>query len=158
MQEGNRKFHSMNGKRRILVIEDEPINQEILNLILQDEYDVVAAADGASALETVRAQYDTLSLILLDLNLPDAHGLDILRRLKDDQQYAMIPVIVMTADKEAEVESLSFGAVDFIPKPYPQPKVILARVLRTIELYEDRDIIRWTERDNLTGLYNRDYF
>ena len=158
MQEGKRKFHSMNGKRRILVIEDEPINQEILNLILQDEYDVVAAADGASALETVRAQYDTLSLILLDLNLPDAHGLDILRRLKDDQQYAMIPVIVMTADKEAEVESLSFGAVDFIPKPYPQPKVILARVLRTIELYEDRDIIRWTERDNLTGLYNRDYF
>lgn len=158
MQEGNLKFNPVNGRRRILVVEDEPINQELLTFILKDVYEVITAADGASALEIVRAQHDTLSLILLDLNLPDLHGLEVLRRLKDDQQYAMLPVIVMTADKEAEVESLSFGAVDFIPKPYPQPKVVLARVLRTIELYEDRDIIRWTERDHLTGLYNRDYF
>ena len=148
----------MNGKRRILLVEDEPINQDILAMILEDTYEVIPALTGAEALETVEAEAETLSLILLDLNLPDMHGLDVLRRLKGDARYARLPVIVMTADKDAEVESLTVGAIDFIPKPYPQPKVIHARVLRTIELSEDRDTIRLTERDHLTGLYNREYF
>ena len=148
----------MNGKRRILLVEDEPINQDILAMILEDTYEVIPALTGAEALETVEAEADTLSLILLDLNLPDMHGLDVLRRLKGDARYARLPVIVMTADTDAEVESLTVGAIDFIPKPYPQPKVIHARVLRTIELSEDRDTIRLTERDHLTGLYNREYF
>ena len=158
MPERNLKFHSSNGKRRILVVEDERINQELLRLILEETYDLVMAGTGAEALAEVREHYDILSLILLDLNLPDMHGLDVLRQLKADGRYSRLPVIVMTADKEAEVESLSLGAIDFIPKPYPQPKVVHARVLRTIERSEDRDIIRWTERDQLTGLYNREYF
>ena len=151
-------FHSSNGKRRILLIEDEVINQELLKLILSDVYEVVVADTGAKAMAEVREHYDILSLILLDLNLPDMHGLDVLRQIKADGRYSRLPVIVMTADREAEVESLSLGAIDFIPKPYPQPKVVLARVLRTIELSEDRDIIRWTERDQLTGLYNKEFF
>ena len=65
---------------------------------------------------------------------------------------------VLTADQQAEVECLNLGAIDFIPKPYPQPDVILARVQRTIELFEDRRIIRSTERDTLTGLYSKEYF
>lgn len=158
MTERELKFHSSNGKRRILVIEDELINQEMLRFILGETYEVVIAGTGEAAFAEVREHYDILSLILLDLNLPDMHGLDVLRRLKADARYTRVPVIVMTADKEAEVESLSLGAIDFIPKPYPQPKVIHARVLRTIELSEDRDTIRWTERDQLTGLYNREYF
>ena len=158
MPDTHLKFHSTNGKRRILVIEDEPVNQELLKFMLAETYEVVLAGTGAEALAAVREQFDTLSLILLDLNLPDMHGLDVLRQLKADTSYARLPVIVMTADREAEVESLTIGAIDFIPKPYPQPRVVLARVLRTIELSEDRDIIRWTERDQLTGLYNREYF
>ena len=152
------RFHSANGKRRILVVEDELINQELLRLILGETYEVIIAGTGTEAVTAVREQYEILSLVLLDLNLPDMHGLEVLRQLKADGRYARLPVIVMTADKEAEVESLSLGAIDFIPKPYPQPKVVLARVLRTIELSEDRDIILWTERDQLTGLYNKEYF
>ena len=158
MPDSHLKFHSANGKRLILVVEDEMINREILGMILGETYEVLFAVDGKEALEKVNAHEDTLSLILLDLNLPDMHGLDVLRQIKADNRLARIPIIVMTSDKEAEVESLTIGAIDFIPKPYPQPKVILARVLRTIELSEDRDIIRWTERDQLTGLYNREYF
>ena len=150
--------HTMNGKRKILLVEDEPINQDILDMILGDTYDLVPALTGAEALAAVEDSAETLSLVLLDLNLPDMHGLDVLRRLKSSVRFAALPVIVMTADKDAEVESLTEGAIDFIPKPYPQPKVIMARVLRTIELSEDRDTIRLTERDQLTGLYNREYF
>ena len=158
MPERHLTFHSSNGKRRVLLVEDERINQEMLSFILSDTYEVVLAGTGAEALEEVREHYDVLSLVLLDLNLPDMHGLDVLRQLKADGRYARLPIIVMTADRDAEVESLSLGAIDFIPKPYPQPKVVLARVLRTIELSEDRDIIRWTERDQLTGLFNKEYF
>ena len=151
-------FHSRNGKRRILIVEDEIINQEMLRCMLEDSYELLFSAAGADALQTVSQNRETLSLILLDLNLPDMHGLDVLRQLKADPQSVRIPVIVMTAEKDAEVESLTIGAIDFIPKPYPQPKVVLARVLRTIELSEDRDIIRSTERDPLTSLYNREFF
>ena len=150
--------HSFAIKRRILVVEDEFVNQEMLRLILADAYDVIIVGTGAEALQEVKKHYDILSLILLDLNLPDMHGLEVLRRLKDDRRYARLPVIVLTADKEAEVESLSIGAIDFIPKPYPQPKVVHARVLRTIELSEGQNIIRETEFDHLTGLYNKEYF
>ena len=158
MPDSHVRFHSATGKRQILIVDDEAINREMLGATLEERYDLIYAATGAEALETVRQNVDSLSLVLLDLLLPDMHGLDILRTLKSDVQLARIPVIVMTSDKEAEVESLTIGAIDFIPKPYPLPKVMLARVRRTIELCEDRDIIRWTERDHLTGLYNREYF
>ncbi len=80
--------------------------------------------------------------MLLDLNLPDMKGIDILRSIKEEGPTALLPVIVMTANQNAEVECLSLGAVDFIPKPYPKQEIVLAQIRRTIELYEDRDIIR----------------
>ena len=158
MQEQQRPFRPSSDRRRILLIEDEFINQEILKLYLEDRYDLVLAGTGAEALSIIHSQYEMLSLILLDLNLPDISGLDILREVKADARYARLPVIVMTSDADAEVECLTLGAIDFISKPYPQQEVVLARVLRTIELTEDRDILHWTERDQLTGLYNKEFF
>ena len=145
-------------KRKILVIEDEIINRMILENILRETYDVVFAETGAQGLEILNEQFRTLSLVLLDLNLPDMYGVDILRQIKADAVTAVLPFIVMTADQEAEVQCLNLGATDFIAKPYPKPEVVLARILRTIELFEGRDLLRWTERDQLTGLYNPEFF
>ncbi len=145
-------------KRKILIVEDELVNREILTAILDSEYEVIPAMSGKDAENVLLRQSEEISLVLLDLNLPDRHGLDILREIKEDLRTAKIPVIVLTSDKEAEVECLNFGAIDFIPKPYPIPKFVLARIRRTIELSEDRDLIRYTERDHLTGLYTREYF
>ena len=145
-------------KRQILIVEDEFVNREILKAYLEPEYEVLCAETGEEAREKIRAGFDIISLILLDLNLPDLHGMDILRWIREDTHFSKIPVIVMTSDKESEVESLTIGAVDFITKPYPMPKVIQARVRRIIELNETRDLIRETSRDSLTGLFNREYF
>lgn len=145
-------------KRKILIVEDEFVNREILIAMLDSEYEVISAESGEEAESILQKQAAELSLVLLDLNLPDRHGLDILRGIKENPRTAKIPVIILTSDKEAEVECLNLGAIDFIPKPYPIPKVVQARVRRTIELSEDRDLIRDTERDHLTGLYNREYF
>ena len=148
----------VNGKRQILVAEDEFINRELLKNILCSDYDIIEAEDGAMALELIKQNRKTLSLVLLDLNMPKLNGLELLPRLKEDPETKGIPIIVLTSDQESEVESLNRGAADFIPKPYPQPDVIKARIARSIELAEDRMIITATERDGLTGLYTRDYF
>ncbi len=158
MQDTHLRFHSSNGKRLVLVVEDEIINREILSNILSDTYELLFAENGQEALEAIHAHFDTLSLVLLDLVLPDIHGMDILKSVKEAPELSRIPVIVMTSDRESEVDSLTFGASDFISKPYPMPKVIRARVRRTIELSEDRAILRQTERDSLTGLLNREFF
>ena len=158
MLKSHERFHSANGKRLILVADDEFVNREILKNILQDEYELVFSVDGQETLDMIRANKEALSLVLLDINMPVMSGLDVLRQVKADPEVSHIPVIVVTSDQDAEVESLTIGAIDFIPKPYPQIGVIKARVLRTIELSEDREIINSTERDELTGLYNREYF
>ena len=150
--------HLMAVKKQILVVDDEIINREILGTLLGDEYDVLYAADGQEALEQVQRHRDSLSLILLDLKMPVMSGMVVLKRLSEDAALSRIPAIVMTADQEAEVACLNLGASDFIPKPYPRRDIVLARVRRTIELSEDRKIILDTERDPLTGLYNREYF
>ena len=158
MLECCQKIQFDHGIRRILVVEDDLINREILSLMLRDTYDILIAETGKQALELLESDYGTLSLVLLDLNLPDMKGVDILGRIKGNALTARLPVIVMTADQNAEVECLTLGATDFISKPYPKQEIVLARIRRTIELFEDRDIIRWTERDQLTGLYNREFF
>jgi len=158
MLKSHEKFHSVNGKRLILVADDEMINRELLGAVLENDYEVIFASDGQETLEKVKQNKDNLSLLLLDLMMPVKPGFEVLKELKADQDLHHIPVIVMTADQDAEIDSLTFGAIDYIPKPYPQPGIILARVLRAIELSEDREIIQSTEKDSLTGLYNREYF
>lgn len=158
MLKTHEKFYSENGRRLILIVDDEAVNRELLNLVLKDDYETIFAADGESALAIIREKSEVLSLVILDLLMPGMHGLELIKILKNDQNLKDIPIIVMTADQESEVESLQLGASDFIPKPYPKKEVILTRVVRSIELSEDRDIITSTERDHLTGLYNREYF
>ena len=158
MQENQEKYHPLDARRQILIVDDEAINRELLGILLENDYDVAYAADGREAMEWIREHAATLSLVLLDLMMPIKSGWEVMAELRADEHLQHIPVIVLTADQEAEVRSLSLGAVDFIPKPYPQADVILARVRRTIELSEDRQIIQSTERDPLTGLYNREFF
>ena len=158
MPKNNDRFYSTNGKRQILVADDEMINRELLGEILKRDYEVLFAADGSETMSMIRQHQDTLSLVLLDILMPIMSGLEVLKAVKDDSALSRIPIIVTTAERETEVESLKLGAIDFIPKPYPAVNVILARIQRVIELSEDKDIIQSTERDELTGLYNKEFF
>ena len=146
------------GRRRVLVVEDEEVNRLMLIPQIETHYDLLIAENGEEAMKTVEANLGTISLILLDLIMPKLSGQEVLRRLKDNMDTNEIPVIVMTADRKAEVECLELGAMDFLPKPYPEREVMLARMQRVIELTEDRQTIRSTERDSLSTLYNREFF
>ena len=145
-------------KRTVLVVDDELINRELLGAILSRTYDVIYAENGRKAIDIVRKIPGRISLVLLDLLMPEVNGYEVLKAMQADLKLRKIPVIVLTSEKDAEVESLQLGAADFIPKPYNMPEVIMARVQRSIELAEDSDIILATETDRLTGLYNKEFF
>ena len=145
-------------KRYTLIVEDEDVNLMMLGNMLQGSYELLYASDGVEALEQIKAHGDEIAVVLLDLQMPRMTGLEVLKVMKEEKEYADIPVIVLTADQSAEVECLKYGAIDFIPKPYPSWEIVQARVNRCIELSEKRTIIESTERDSLSKLYNLNHF
>ncbi len=145
-------------KRSVLVVEDEAVNREILGEILKERYSVIFAKDGLEALDLMEQNKGRLSLVLLDLLMPNLDGFGVLERVRADGEFKRLPIIVLTADKAAEIKSLEMGAADFITKPYDMPEVILARVQRIIEFFEDRSVIQAAERDEFTGLYSESFF
>jgi len=142
----------------ILIVDDEEINREILGAMLEDKYKLLYAADGNQALDQLKKHKKQISLVLLDLIMPGMDGFQVIQAVKEDDSLSRIPIIVLTAEKDAEVKSIDLGAVDFIPKPYDMPEIILSRINRMIELYEDQCIIQSTERDELTGLFSKNFF
>ena len=148
----------LNVQKKIMVVEDEAVNRLMLGNALEADYEILYAADGIEALQLADQHQFELALMLLDLQMPRMNGMEVLRAIKEDAALRHIPIIVLTADQQAELECLKIGAVDFIPKPYPAWEIVKARVDRCIELSESRETIKSTERDSLTKLYNIDYF
>ncbi len=142
----------------VLVVDDHEINRDVLGVMLEDAYSVIFAENGKEALEQMRAHIRDLSIVLLDLMMPVMTGFEVLEIVRQDEQLKSIPIIVLTADKNAELQALQLGAADFITKPFDMTEVILARVGRVIELSEGRQLISAAEHDRLTMLYSRNFF
>ncbi|MBR4455692.1 MAG: EAL domain-containing protein [Solobacterium sp.] len=147
-------------KRRhlVLIVDDHEINRDALGVTLEDEYDVIYAENGVEALKQIEAHINTLSIILLDLMMPEMNGFEVLDYMRNHPDMKRIPVIVLTAEKNAELEALQLGAADFITKPFDMPEVIIARVARIIELSDGRQLISAAEHDSLTNLYSINFF
>lgn len=152
------KSKQIQGMQLVLVVDDQEINRDALEVILEDDYTVITAENGKEALEQMRAHISELSLVLLDLMMPVMSGFEVLETVREDEDLKKIPIIVLTAEKSAELEALQLGAADFVTKPFDLPEVILARVNRIIELSEGRKLISAAEHDRLTMLYNRNFF
>lgn len=144
-------------KRTVLVVEDEIINQEILKEILGSQYDIITATNGLEAIHELTTSIRPISLIMLDLNMPTMDGIEFLNKIKE-YNIKSIPIIVITSEADMELSSLELGATDFIKKPYDMPEIIKARVNKAIELFEDKLIISQAERDELTQVYNKNFF
>ncbi len=159
MQDNMRHYNAARpGQLRVLIADADPANRAFLDAALREHYHVLTAQTAQAALETVYAHKNTLDLILLDMSLPGGQSASILKRVNEDPVLMHIPVVAMSADPEDEIATLNNGAMDFIHKPCALAGVVLARVRHSIELSENRNIIRSTERDQLTGLYNKDFF
>lgn len=145
-------------ERKILIVDDEEINREILGTIIQEKYKVIYAENGKEALEKIHFEGSSISLVLLDLLMPVMDGNEVLKTMNKEGLITEMPVIVLTSEKSSEIESLKLGAADFLTKPYDLPEVILARVRHSIQLFENTKIIHATEFEKLTHLYTPEFF
>ena len=142
----------------VLIVDDQEINRDVLGSILEDDYELLYAENGEEALKIMHQQREKLSIVLLDLMMPVLNGFEVLETVRNDELLRQIPIIVLTAERSAELQALQMGASDFIPKPFDEQEVILARVSRVVELSEGRQLISAAEHDKLSMLYTRNFF
>ncbi|TGK03787.1 two-component system response regulator [Leptospira semungkisensis] len=149
---------------KILIVDDEATNLQVLRQILQDEYSLLFAKDGAKAIEL--AILEKPNLILLDVMMPGMSGHETCKKLRVDPATSRIPVIFVTAmaEEEDETDGFESGAVDYITKPV-SPAIVKARVRTHLSLVRN-DELKGTRlqiiqrlglaaeyKDNETGLH-----
>lgn len=157
--------------KNILIIDDDKLNLATARRVLSAEYKVIPAMKGTQALAYL--QNGDCDIILLDINMPEMDGFEVLQKIRQMESCKDIPVIFLTADNDTETETRCFkeGAIDFIAKPFV-PEVMRSRIGRALELEELRcslaerleqktrevsDIKNKSCQDALTGLWNRVY-
>jgi putative two-component system response regulator len=126
-------------KKKILLVDDEPNNLQLLRQILRSSYQLIFAHNGQSALAAVAAHHP--DLILLDVMMPDLDGYEVCRRLKADPLTHDIPVIFVTAMGDVDDEAAGFdvGAVDYIHKPV-SPAIVIRRVQTHLSLVHIKEL------------------
>ena len=114
---------------RVLMVEDDPIIREATRMFLcgQPNFEVVCAETGAAALRCAQERFD---VILMDILLPDANGVDLCQRLRAEHRCPIIFTSCLD-DTETIVHALELGGDDFVSKPYDN-KVLLARILANV--------------------------
>src|SRR3972149_4330572 len=129
---------------KILIVDDEPFNLDLLEQELQDQgYVIERATDGAEALEKVPSFLP--DVILLDYMMPNMNGLEVLGRLRKDETHKGIPVILLTAKatQEDKIRGLDAGADDYVVKPFDSFE-LMARVRAMIRIKERHDLRGFT--------------
>ena len=124
---------------KILIVDDEPFNLDLLEQELTDQgYVIERANDGAEALEKVPSFLP--DLILLDYMMPKMNGIEVVKQLKQDERYKGIPVILLTAkaSQEDKVKGLDAGADDYVVKPFDSFE-LLARVRSMMRIKQMQD-------------------
>ncbi len=146
------------GAARILVVDDQPSNVQIVGTVLGNlGHEIIPASDGPTALKRVALRMP--DLILLDLLMPGMGGCDVCLQLKQNPDWKDIPVIFLSAadDKDLIVRALDSGGVDYITKPFNQSELI-SRVRTQLALKAARDQLKQLaeDKDELLGILAHD--
>lgn len=129
----------MSSIKKILIVDDEPNNLQLLRQVLHEHYQLMFATNGPTCLEIAHSKNP--DLILLDVMMPGMNGFDTCKALKEDDHTAPIPVIFVTAMSDIDDETTGFdvGAVDYIQKPI-SPAIVLRRVQTHLSLVRAQEL------------------
>lgn len=143
------EFDGASAGARVLVVDDDEMGRDLTAEMLRARgYEVIAAGDAAEARALIRSERAP-DLILLDVMLPDASGIDLCREIKEDERTRLIPVILITglSDRQSRLDGIAAGADDFLNKPMDPAELFararsLLRVKRiTDELERAEDVL-----------------
>jgi two-component system, OmpR family, KDP operon response regulator KdpE len=128
---------------RVLIVDDEPPIRKLLRMGLGTQgYEVIDAPNGKTALEAMANKPD---LVILDLGLPDMQGLDLLRRMRAQNEGVPIVVLSSRGDEAAKVSALDLGADDYVTKPFGMDELlarIRAALRHQLQVHGERPIFR----------------
>ncbi len=151
----------MENAKTVLIVDDAFINRALLKKLLSDQYNLIEAENGKIAMDILNGS-TTVSCVLLDLEMPVMDGFEVLARMRVNPKFNKIPIVVTTGGEDAdnEIKALSYGAWDFIKKPFV-PQVLRFRIKNAIErsqfaAFEQLKYV--AEFDTLTDIFNRDKF
>lgn len=160
--------YRMNEKKVMLIADDTPANRALLKKIFDTDYQIEEAVNGLVAVEKLR-NLPEITVLVLDLFMPELDGFEVLSMMMDDEKLSGIPTVVVTAndDEETQIKALACGAADVLTKPF-NPQIILHRINNIISRKEadrlsernkaiEREL-QLLNTDEKTGLYNKHAF
>ena len=120
----------------VLIVDDSPMNRDILSEILSDDFEVLEASNGAECLEILDARGPELSILLLDIVMPDMDGFDVLSRMSAQGWLEDIPVVMISSEDSSQTvrRAYELGASDYISRPF-DARIVHRRVSNVARLY-----------------------
>lgn len=111
---------------KILSVDDSAIIRKIMRMAVEViEYEFIEAADGEEALKVIEQEYKDMALILLDWNMPGIDGFELLKKLKAEDKFKHIPVMMVTTESEKLniIKAIQAGAIHYVIKPFTMEEV-----------------------------------
>ena len=137
-------------KQQILIVDDSPLNREMLSKMIGDEFEALEAENGKKCLEKLKEYGTGISLVLLDIIMPEMDGLEVLSEMKRLHYTDDIPVIMISVDmSDSNIRrAFDLGVTDYISRPFDS-KVVMQRIHNTVRLY--------SKQQRLTSLIARQH-
>lgn len=141
-------------RHTILIVDDGDINRDMLSDILSDEYDILEASNGIQCLQILAKERSRISAVLLDINMPEMGGFEVLEYMKKEDWIEDIPVIMISAENDIYFikRAYNLGASDYINRPF-DADLVKKRVRNTIMLYaKQRTLQRLVAKEILANV------
>lgn len=132
-------FSPSAGKEKILIVDDSEMNRMILEDILEDDYEIIQAENGAVAVEILKKMYNEISLVMLDMVMPEMDGFGVLLVMNQYRWIEDLPVIMISVENSSEniERAYDMGVTEYIKRPFDAVSV-RRRVINTINLYANQ--------------------
>lgn len=125
-----------NNKQKILIVDDSAMNRAILSDMLGDDFNIMEVSDGVEAISTLKEYGSEISLILLDIVMPNMDGFEVLAEMNSQKWIDDIPVIIISSEDNATYieRGYDLGATDYISRPF-DANIVKKRAVNTLMLY-----------------------
>ncbi len=124
----------------VLIVDDAELNRELLAEILQEDYEILEADTGKRALELLQEKKEEIAVVLLDLNMPEVDGFEVLEAMKRDGLMGEIPVLIISGETDFEKRCFEYNISDFIKKPF-DTFLVKKRVNNIVSLFQYQNML-----------------